>query len=160
MSGLSMVSLVLQVTAAVATVAGAKSIACRPHVYGNPKSLWVALTLWVLSVMPEDAGRRLDVASLGSRARPGLDRSCGHRASPSSWRGWPFAGLVLRRSSAIATLRRLEPTMNHREHGVETGDSEMLHFGDCLTTPSATHGGFWAQHVRVAWLPAPLAGVR
>ena len=50
MSGSSTVSLVLQVAAVTAAIAGARSLACRPQANRYPKSLWVAATLWVLSV--------------------------------------------------------------------------------------------------------------
>lgn len=49
MSGLSAVSLALQVAAVVAAVAGAKSLPCRSHGCGHPTSVGVALTLWVVS---------------------------------------------------------------------------------------------------------------
>ena len=95
MSGLSVVSLVLQVTAVVATVAGAKSIACRSTRLWQPEESLGGADPVGSQCLPEDAGRRLDVASLGSRAHRGLDRSCGHRASPSSWRAaWASSPIV------------------------------------------------------------------
>jgi len=122
MSGLSVVSLVLQVTAVVATVAGAKSLACRSHVYGYPKSLWVALTLWFLS------------ACLRTPAAGWMSHLLGRVPIPV-WIGLVamgvslvMTGLAIRAaghspSVSDRNVGRSEPALIHREHGVGTGDS-------------------------------------
>lgn len=122
MSGLSVVSLVLQVTAVVAAVAGAKSLACRSHVDGYPRSLWVALTLWVV------------IACLRTPAAGWMSHLLGRVPIPV-WIGLVamgvflvMTGLAIRAAghSPIVSDRnvgRSKPTLIHREPGVETGDS-------------------------------------